>query len=267
MNGIFISYRRQDSQGFAGRLTDDLSELFGEERVFRDVDIIPGSDFSQAIHQAIEGCEALLVVIGKRWLEARDAAGQQRIFNADDWVRLEIEAGLAGDKIILPILVGGAEMPRESDLPPSIAEISRRQAFVVSDRRWKTELQELHNFLLQHVPSLREPLATTASGHGRGNRADESWQEATRETFRSLGERIAEELAQRRKSSSTRQAHPPWLLRIVFNLLKKVIGFGVVLLIAYFIIKNYGDASARGVLNDLEIFVSGLVKKFLSYFS
>ena len=264
MSGIFISYRRQDSQGFAGRLTDDLSELFGEERVFRDVEIAPGSDFSQAIRQAIAGCDALLVVIGKHWLEGRDAAGQQRIYHEDDWVRLEIEAGLTSGKLLLPILVGGVEMPRESDLPQSIAPISRRQAFVVSDRRWKKDLQELRDFLIQQVPALKQDTAPEAVAHSRGNRsAGENWQEATRETFRTLAERIAEGL---KKSSTHQHRQLPWMLRGLFNGLKRVVVFTVVLVIVYFTIRNYGDAAAQRVLNDLVTFFSGLTSKLLSYF-
>ena len=264
MSGIFISYRRQDSQGFAGRLTDDLSELFGEERVFRDVEIAPGSDFSQAIRQAIAGCDALLVVIGKHWLEGRDAAGQQRIYHEDDWVRLEIEAGLASGKLLLPILVGGVEMPRESDLPQSIAPISRRQAFVVSDRRWKKDLLELRELLIQQVPGLKEDVAPEAVAQSRGQHpAGETRQEVTRETFRTLAEKIAEGL---KNSSDNQRRQLPWMLRLLFNGLKRLVGFTVVMVVVYFTIRNYGDAGAQRVLNDLVTFFSGLLSKFLSYF-
>ncbi len=261
MNRLFISYRRQDSQGFAGRLSDDLSELFGAERVFRDVEIAPGSDFSQAIRQAIESCDALLVVIGRHWLEARDADGQQRITLPDDWVRLEIEAGLASGKLLLPVLVGGAEMPPENQLPPDIAPLSRRQAFVVTDRRWDKDLQDLRTFLLQQLPALQADMGIEASR----NSAGEILQEVRRETFRTLGERIVEELKRSRASSGGHPRQLPWLLKAFFNGLKRLAVFGVVLVVIYFTIKNYGDASAQAVLRDLETFFSGLLRKGLRF--
>ena len=125
-------------------------------------------------------------------------------------MRLEIEAGLASGKMLLPILVGGVEMPPESDLPPSIAPISRRQAFVVSDRRWKKDLPELRDFLMQHVPSLKEGLTPEADARARSNHsAGESWQEVTRETFRTLGERITDRLNHSRKASANHRRQRP----------------------------------------------------------
>src|SRR5579875_2094350 len=47
---IFISYRRDDSEGEAGRLFDDLVRTFGDDSVFMDVaGINPGTDFREAI--------------------------------------------------------------------------------------------------------------------------------------------------------------------------------------------------------------------------
>ena len=40
MSGVFISYRREDSQQLAGRLFDRLVQRFGKNRVFRDIDAI-----------------------------------------------------------------------------------------------------------------------------------------------------------------------------------------------------------------------------------
>ena len=106
MTGIFISYRRRGSQGFAGRLADDLIDRFGEGQVFRDVEIRPGEYFAEAIETAIASCSALLVMLGPHWLEHRNEKGEPRLHEPGDWVRLEIEAALTRNTWVVTILVG-----------------------------------------------------------------------------------------------------------------------------------------------------------------
>jgi hypothetical protein len=95
---IFVSYRRQESKDFAGRLYDRLADQFGEGQVFIDVDAIePGVDFAEAITRAVAACQVLLAVIGPNWLTITDERGRRRLDDPDDFVRLEIEAALARD--------------------------------------------------------------------------------------------------------------------------------------------------------------------------
>ena len=95
MKGIFISYRREDSAGYAGRLYDRLAGHFGADRVFMDVEgIEPGVDFVDAIESAVASCEVLIVIIGNEWLAA-DAAGKRRLDDPKDFVRIETAAALA----------------------------------------------------------------------------------------------------------------------------------------------------------------------------
>ena len=62
---VFLSYRREDSAGHAGRLADHLLDRFGAGAVFMDVESIEaGVDFTQAIERAISDSDAVLVVIG-----------------------------------------------------------------------------------------------------------------------------------------------------------------------------------------------------------
>src|SRR6266478_9845926 len=76
---IFINYRRDDAAGDAGRLYDALSARFGIGAVFMDIDTIePGADFRDVILRAVESCEVLVTVIGKRWLSLADTAGTRR---------------------------------------------------------------------------------------------------------------------------------------------------------------------------------------------
>jgi TIR domain len=106
MPHFFISYRRDDSGGHAGRLYDRLSAHFGAEYVFIDIDTIEaGSDFVAVIENTISQCDILLVLIGKRWLSITDATGQRRLDNPEDFVRLEVQAGLERNIRVIPILV------------------------------------------------------------------------------------------------------------------------------------------------------------------
>jgi hypothetical protein len=141
---IFLSYRREDSSGYAGRLFDALSEAFGEASVFMDIDTIaPGQDFVQVIDEALVRCEVALVLIGPNWLAMADRHGRRRLDNDGDFVRMEIEGALTRNIRVLPVLVGGADMPGGTELPPSIAGIARRHAVEISDRRWHSDVRDL----------------------------------------------------------------------------------------------------------------------------
>ena len=107
---VFISYRRDDTQGFAGRLEDDLSETFGDELIFRDCEIEPGVDFAARLRATLDSSDVVLAVVGPRWETARDSSGRLRLDQADDWVRIELETVLARGIPVVPVLVGGALM-------------------------------------------------------------------------------------------------------------------------------------------------------------
>jgi len=143
MSGIFISYRRDDSRGFAGRLADALDAAFGADFVFRDIDdIAPGADFIQAITGRLAEVDVVLVVIGPDWLEARQD-GRRRLDDPTDFVRLEIELALAAGKSLWPVLIGGAAMPAETALPLSLQPLARRQATILDDAAWKADVDRL----------------------------------------------------------------------------------------------------------------------------
>jgi hypothetical protein len=137
---IFVNYRRGDTAYAAGWLYDRLAERFGGQ-VFKDVDSIePGEDFVEKITHAVASCDVLLALIGDRWLTITDADGTRRLDNPDDFVRLEIEAGLTRDVRVIPILVAGTSMPDASDVPASLAKLVRHQALVLSPSHFNADL-------------------------------------------------------------------------------------------------------------------------------
>jgi hypothetical protein len=139
-----VSYRRTDSAGTAGRLSDSLSRHFGAGQVFRDVDSIEaGEDFEQAIGAALRAAPAVLVVIGPRWLEASPKGGPRRIDDPLDYVRREIEMALAASTLVIPVLVDGARLPAAEDLPASIRDLTKRNAAELTDPRWKEDARGL----------------------------------------------------------------------------------------------------------------------------
>jgi len=109
-----------------------------------DIDTLePGVDFVEAIKDAISKCDILVVIIGKRWLSITDATEQRRLDNPDDFVRVEVQAGLERDIRVIPVLVGGATMPRARDLPEALTKLARRHALELSDARWHADVGRL----------------------------------------------------------------------------------------------------------------------------
>lgn len=149
---IFISYRRDDTEGEAGRLFDDLTRSFGENSVFMDVaGINPGVDFRKAIDDNVASCGVLLAVIGPAWATIADADGTPRLDNINDFVRLEIASALARDVAVIPVLVHGATMPRPEQLPDSLKDLAFRNSVEITHTRWNSDVQLLTAALARYV--------------------------------------------------------------------------------------------------------------------
>ena len=144
MDGVFISYRREDSAGYAGRLYDRLVAHFGAERVFMDVEgIDPGTDFVDAIEGAVSSCKVLIVLIGNEWMDVTDDNGRRRLEDPNDFIRLETGIALKRDIRVLPVLLEGAKMPTADNLPDDLTGLSRRQAIEISHKQWEASSRNL----------------------------------------------------------------------------------------------------------------------------
>jgi hypothetical protein len=145
---VFISYRRRFDQGFARLLKLELTKAFGDESVFRDVeDIAPGEVFPQRIDDAVKSCDTFLALINPGWVET--VASLQ---NPEDFVRLEIAAALGAGVRVIPVLIGGAQMPKKEDLPEDVRALTLRQAEELSDSRWDDDVRHL-------IEAIRKPFA------------------------------------------------------------------------------------------------------------
>jgi hypothetical protein len=142
---VFMSYRREDSSGYANALQAKLEKRFGAAAIVRDLaDVRPGIDFDRFISQTVPKCSVLLALIGPRWLGAIDKDGRRRLEQEGDFVRAEIAQALQQKHLlVIPVLVGGACMPPESSLPLDISALSRRNAVELSDARWDHDVNGL----------------------------------------------------------------------------------------------------------------------------
>ena len=171
--GIFLSYRRQENEDFAGRLSDRLVDRFGVDQVFIDVDTIePGVDFTEEISRAVAACQVLLAIIGPGWLTAADKHGRRRLDDPDDIVRLEIEAALARDVRVIPILVGGAAMPSRRDLPEGLAGLARRNAFLIRYESFRPDAERLVAWIERILAPVPDTAAVPGAPDAQGVSSD-----------------------------------------------------------------------------------------------
>lgn len=165
MPRIFISYRRSDSAAVSGRIYDRLCLAFGEQAVFKDVDAIPpGANYPEMLNEEVSRCDVLLVIMGQQWLAAREADGQRRLDNPDDFVRIEIEAGLKRDTVlVIPVLVEAGEMPPAAVLPESLRPMYYRNAASVrNDPDFNRDMGRLITTIRDHYPPSDDDLVRAA---------------------------------------------------------------------------------------------------------
>jgi hypothetical protein len=144
MNNIFISYRREDTEGFARGLFQSLVGAVGADHVFMDVEAISLiTDFVEAIDKSLANCVALLVLIGKDWLDCTDAAGNRRPDDHQDFVRMEVARAFEKGVPVIPVLVKNAKMPTPASLPDMLQPLSRRQALELRHERWSQDVNHL----------------------------------------------------------------------------------------------------------------------------
>lgn len=151
MPALFLSYRRIDSAAWCERLSNHLSLRFGDDMVFRDVDDLKaGMRWQHEIDAALRGTRVVLVLIGPKWF----SAGQRRrLEDRRDVLRLEIATALHSPRRkVVPVLLGGASLPKAALLPPALRPLCDWQAVALRDRQWRPDVERLVERLRELVP-------------------------------------------------------------------------------------------------------------------
>jgi formylglycine-generating enzyme required for sulfatase activity len=158
MSKILISYRRKDSEDVTGRIYDRLTQQFGRESVFKDVDSIPfGVDFRKHLDEEVGKCQAFLAIIGRDWINTCDNMGHLRLEDPKDFVRIEIESALKRGIAVIPILVTGASIPSADQLPVSMQDLAYRNGITVrADPDFHRDMDRLIEYLKNHLDFFQE---------------------------------------------------------------------------------------------------------------
>lgn len=144
MAGVFISYRRDDAGGDAGRLYDRLVAHFGADRVFRDVDTIePGDRFPREIREKLARSDVVVALIGSKWLDITDRSGRRRLHQPGDYLRMELALALQHGIPIVPLLLDNTPMPAADALPPDLRPLSQSQALEIDDATFHDDVTRL----------------------------------------------------------------------------------------------------------------------------
>jgi hypothetical protein len=160
MTSVFISYRREDSEGYAVWIFDVLLDQLGPDNVFMDrTTIPPGAPYPQVLQTQLESCDALLALIGPRWLKAQDARGIRRIDDPQDWVTQEIGRALQRNILVIPLLVGDASLPSVAELPESLQALATAQAWPLPAESFRQRVKELAARLRDDIDRRRRELA------------------------------------------------------------------------------------------------------------
>jgi TIR domain-containing protein len=231
-----------------------LSGRFGEEQVFMDLSLEPGVDFVEQINEAVGSCRVLVAVIGPRWASMQDAHGRRRLDDPADFIRVEVEAALRRPDVrVVPVLVQGATMPGADELPPSLANLARRNALELSDARWRHDMDRLTSTVERVLGVRAQPSAGVqeagSTRHGEETGAAGADVEARRSNLEGDGR------------SHERPASGGWLrryLRVAIPLL--VIGVAVAIGAAVFAGRDQSNSSPTSsegtIYSDAEPHVS-----------
>jgi hypothetical protein len=189
---VFVSYRRDDVPDATDRLADSLINRLGKDDVFLDVDNIDiGARFATVVRDWVGRCDVLLAVMGRGWLDATDEDGGRRLENPRDYVRLEIESALERDIRVVPVLIHGARIPKEVQLPESLVPLLERNAIELSRAHWDADV---------------ERLVTALERVGAERSRQEAAERERAERERARSDAAAREQAQRQRAAEAAQA-------------------------------------------------------------
>jgi hypothetical protein len=153
MSLVFINYLTGDGDGIAVLIDRELSRTFGPDKIFHaGRSIPPGADWETAIRTALRRSRALVAVIGPRWLNTvASAATPER---SPHWTEQEIQAALADDKQVIPVLIDQTPPPSSDDLPAALAPLAKRQYIRLEHTDVESAIDRLTAAIAQQVSGL-----------------------------------------------------------------------------------------------------------------
>jgi hypothetical protein len=164
MPRIYISYRRSDNAAVAGRIADRLSQVLGRANVSTDFDDPPaGTRFVTHVENALRTVDVVLVIVGERWGTSTNHYGFSELFDTGDFIRLEIEAVLRLNKIVIPVLVNTAALPVSANLPATLAPLLDKQAVRV--RNGADFEADINALIAQLDPQSAKPMPSLAANN------------------------------------------------------------------------------------------------------
>ena len=142
---IFLSYRREDSAGDARAIFGSLTQYFGADNIFFDVNsIAAGERFEVELRHALSESAAFLPIIGPSWLRVMYERLRD---NEPDYVRLEVETALQLQLPIIPVVLSREgkvpPVPRPQELPVPIGDLFAHQVHAVSHENFERDVMEL----------------------------------------------------------------------------------------------------------------------------
>jgi len=137
---VFLNYRKEDSDAWAGRIHEVLANEFSEADVFMDqFSLVAGDDYPVVIQQCAVRCSAMVVLIGPRWVSIANQSGVPRLKEDDDLVHREIVAALDRQILVVPLRLPDTPVPDRYDLPFDMRDLIRSHMPVLSNRSWKVD--------------------------------------------------------------------------------------------------------------------------------
>jgi TIR domain len=152
---IFLSYRREDTAGYAGRIQERLAKQFGQVTLFIDVDAIPlGANYPEVLLEEVGKCEVFIALMGERW---REALADKTNRGLVDFFRLEIATALHGSDVrVIPIFLDDAKAPEAKDLPEDIRDLAQKNGHRIRHDAFDDDMNRLIKKLKEELPGLRK---------------------------------------------------------------------------------------------------------------
>lgn len=135
---VFISYRHAGGMNHAQRLERGLKGAYPAMHVFRDETLlVPGVSFIDQIRDEIDQADVFLALVDATW--ARGGT-RSRLHSRKDILRRELARAFEKHVTIVPVLLEGAQMPTDRELPAELEEFAQLHAQPFTEANFDRDL-------------------------------------------------------------------------------------------------------------------------------